>query len=311
MNDMINTNDLLNYIKNSQTDKAVSLNEAYDIFMNYKSIHNRKGTSDVYKALLKPVWNWLALHHIEFTNQVDNKVVDEYVRNRLPQVKAITVNKEMMALTAVFHLLLKKDLISGIKFSFEKLKTTKTQVASIKTEDVKRCLNYLKKSKVSDKFRLVFMLILTTGVRTTELVNIRNTNIDLNNKRILLDFTKNGKQRYLYIVDQIIPLLQKTMSKRTFLFNDEEGVQMTTNSVRKFFQHVKANLKLETLSPHKLRHYYATNLYKNSLDIYLVSKLLGHSDTKTTEIYLDINEHDNQLKNQYYNPLNDFDPLSH
>ena len=46
-------------------------------------------------------------------------------------------------------------------------------------------------------------------------------------------------------------------------------------------------------------------LYEKSLDIYLVSKLLGHTNIKTTEIYLDINDKNNQIKNDYFNPVND------
>ena len=63
---------------------------------------------------------------------------------------------------------------------------------------------------------------------------------------------------------------------------------MTANALRCFFKDIKKELKIDVLSPHKLRHFYATIIYNNSLDIYLTSNLLGHSDVKMTQIYLDI-----------------------
>ena len=51
-------------------------------------------------------------------------------------------------------------------------------------------------------------------------------------------------------------------------------------------------------------HFYATTIYNKSLDIFLTSNLLGHSDIKMTQIYLDINTDDYQQKNDLYNPIN-------
>ena len=174
---------------------------------------------------------------------------------------------------------------------------------TINKNDIIKILNYFKNCFRDKKNILAFMLILTTGIRTNELVNIKNKNIDLKNKIIKLDFTKSGKERYIYIVDELIELVQLVKNNNEFLFNDYENNQMTCNSLRCFFKHLKQNLNIEVLSPHKLRHFYATQLYKNSLDIYLTSQLLGHSDIKMTQIYLDIDNKDNQIKNQKYNPL--------
>ena len=85
---------------------------------------------------------------------------------------------------------------------------------------------------------------------------------------------------------------------------------MTPNNLRCFFKRIKKELSIDVLSPHKLRHYYATTIYNNSLDIYLTCNLLGHNDIKMTQIYLDIDNNKNQHKNQIYNPLNYLDPLT-
>ena len=99
------------------------------------------------------------------------------------------------------------------------------------------------------------------------------------------------------------------MNNNEYLFTDENNIQMTSNGIKMFFKHLRDDIKIDVLSPHKLRHYYATNLYEKSLDIYLVSKLLGHTNIKTTQIYLDLNDKNNQTKNNYYNPMNDLIPI--
>lgn len=72
------------------------------------------------------------------------------------------------------------------------------------------------------------------------------------------------------------------------------------------FKRLKRDLDIEVLSPHKVRHFYATNIYNKSKDIYLVSQLLGHTNINTTQIYLDIDNEEHQEKNNYFNPINDF-----
>ena len=103
----------------------------------------------------------------------------------------------------------------------------------------------------------------------------------------------------------LIPVVRINKKINLYLFNDHNNQQLTSNALRCFFKHLKKDLEIETLSPHKLRHYYATNLYNKSLDIYLVSNLLGHTNIQTTQIYLDIDNKEHQIKNEFYNPLND------
>ena len=202
------------------------------------------------------------------------------------------------------------EYIDKIPFKFKKLKETKTTIESIEVNDLIKILNYFKTTTRDKKYILAFMLMLTTGVRTTELINIRNENINLKTKKIKLDFTKNGKQRNIFIVDEIIPLLELVMNNNIYLFNDQFNHQMTANNLRLFFKKIKKELNIEVLSPHKLRHFYGTTIYNNSLDIYLTCNLLGHSDVRMTQIYLDINTEDYQNKNTIYNPIKTLDPLN-
>lgn len=97
------------------------------------------------------------------------------------------------------------------------------------------------------------------------------------------------------------------MSNNKYLFLEEDNkTQLTYNALKCFFKRLKRDLDIDVLSPHKVRHFYATNIYNKSKDIYLVSQLLGHTNINTTQIYLDIDNEEHQEKNNYFNPINDF-----
>jgi len=302
----INTEVLIQFLLQQQkTEKIINLDTAYKLFMDHLYINNRQGTIEAYKCCLKPVYSFFKKNNIFNSNQINNELINKFILERKPFVKNETINKEIIGLKTMLNLMKKNNLIDEIHFEFKRLKTEKPIIESIKKDDLNKIILYLNNSKVTNKNKLIFYLILTTGIRTNELVNIKNKNINLKEMTIYLDFTKSGHNRLIYINPIIKPLIENLISENTYLFNDEKNQQLTANAVRMFFKHLRYDLKINVLSPHKLRHYYATNLYNKSLDIYLVSKLLGHSNIKTTEIYLDINDKNNQVKNNFYNPIND------
>lgn len=294
----MNTNTLIKLILKEDS-KELTISEATTIFFNKLKLHNRPGTYHYYNAALKPIIKKLSLAGIEHTSQINNNFIDKYVITRINTVKNTTINKEIKALKTMMSYLLEQELISSINFKFKPLPQEQVKIKDIDKKDIIKILEYLKTSKTSDIYKLAFMLILTTGIRTNELLNIKNCNIDLINKKIYLDYTKSHKPRYIYIVDEIKPLLEHLKTSEIYLFN------ISVNRLRIFFKKLKKRLNIKVLSPHKLRHYYATTIYNKSLDIYMVSKLLGHQEIKTTQIYLSINNKAEQEANNIYNPIKD------
>ena len=306
----INTQELINFLIDKQEVKTISINNLTKLFFNKLKVNNRPGTINGYKSALKPILKYLNNKKIINVNQITTELINEYVNLRFGNVKNVTINKEIKSLKTMINYALDNEYIDKLPFKYKYLKESKPNVKSIDKKDINKIINYFKTCNKNKKFILAFMLILTTGIRTTELVNIKNKNIDLNKMIIKLDYTKNGKQRNIYIVPELKELIIKIMSSNEYLFLDDEQKQMTANNVRCFFKHIKQDLDIKVLSPHKLRHFYATTIYNKSLDIYLTCNLLGHSDIKMTQIYLDIDNKNNQRKNQLYNPINFLDPIT-
>lgn len=307
----INTDTLIQFLLQQQTaEKVIQLDNAYKIFMNHLNINNRPGTIDAYQRCLKPVFSFFRSNNIFNSNQITTEVINRFILARKPFVKNETINKELVGLKTMLNLMIKLKYIDKLSFEFTRLKTEKPTIPQINKEDLNRIIDYFNSSKKTpDANKLIFYLMLTTGIRTSEVLNIKNKNINLDEMYIYLDFTKTHHTRYIYINESIKELLIKVMNNNTYLFNNDDGTQMTSNAIKMLFRHLRRDLKIEVLSPHKLRHYYATHLYEKSLDIHLVSKLLGHTSIKTTEIYLDINDKNNQFKNNFYNPMNDLNSI--
>ena len=283
--------------------KNINIMEGFQIFIKNKTLYARPGTVKAYKDVLKPVLNYFNLRHIFMVDDITQDVIDTYVEFRLNTVKDSTINKEMGNLLTFLNFLLKYGYITRIKFTYKRFKVDPPHKDPIKEESIEKILKYFSTCKYRKTNMLAFLLILTTGIRSTELIYIANKNIDIEHHRILLEVTKNKQPRYIYFTDDLIPLIEEVKSDKFYLLNNNDGSQMTLDGLRDFFKHIKARLNIDVLSPRKLRHYYATHLYLKTLNLYLVSKMLGHQDIHTTEKYLDLEEQYKAENYELFNPI--------
>lgn len=143
-------------------------------------------------------------------------------------------------------------------------------------------------------------LTYSCGLRVSELINIKMSDIHMQMKIIDI-FGKGKKERIVPIGEEALDLIKKyieiarpklaTQKSRDFLFLNRNGEQMT----RQMFFIIIQNKAREAgitkeISPHKLRHSFATHLLEHGLDLRLIQELLGHESISTTEIYTHIND---------------------
>lgn len=152
-------------------------------------------------------------------------------------------------------------------------------------EEVKSILN----SSRNIKHRLILWMIYSCGLRRSELINIRLT--DLDRSRSILNIRQaKGK------IDRFIPVSEKVWAKvdeykmayepEVYLFEGQGGGRYSSESVYRVFKEAlkRAGIKKD-VGVHSLRHSYATHLHENGVDIRYIQELLGHKSTRTTEIY--------------------------
>lgn len=150
-------------------------------------------------------------------------------------------------------------------------------------------------------------LLYSCGLRVSELVNLKLNDIDLSSKYIRC-FGKGSKERIIPIGEQAKAMLKEYFPTRDLLIKKynlttknllikDNGHFVTRQDVYNFI-HAQGKLIHKNISPHTLRHSFATHLLENGADLRVVQELLGHSDVSTTQLYTHISK--KRLKEVYF-----------
>ena len=136
------------------------------------------------------------------------------------------------------------------------------------------------------------MTIYSGGLRISELINLKVKDIDSDRMQIRIQQSKGKKDRYTLLGTKTLLILRqyfKEYHPKVWLFEGENGGQYTDSSIYQIFKKslIKANIT-KKVSIHSLRHSFATHLLENGTDLRYIQSLLGHSSSKTTEIYTHI-----------------------
>jgi len=163
---------------------------------------------------------------------------------------------------------------------------------------------------------LLFAMLFGSGLRISELVALELTDIDRSSKELLVRQGKGNKQRYAPMSDVSIQLLDtyehdlrpflllKTHEQTAAVFLNKSGKALTDRGVRYILKQLSLKLGTASLSPHMLRHTFATTLLSNGVDLRSVQELLGHESIRSTQIYTHLNLTHVKEKYNEVHPLN-------
>ena len=244
------------------------------------------------------------LHFMEWSIQVlkipakltTSQDINKYIKYLFDQdFKSSSVNRKISSIKAYFIFLKKKKYINVIPTEDMPIpKQNKNLPNSMSEKDVETllsCINAKKDIEIRDK--AMVELLYATGVRVSELINIKFSNIDMN-RNVVRVLGKGSKERLIPFGDKahdsITKYLQirgKSQAKELFLSNRGKILSRVSfwNRVKVYL--IRCNLK-SNISPHTLRHAFATHLLNRGADLRSVQMLLGHSDLSTTQIYTHI-----------------------
>ena len=169
-------------------------------------------------------------------------------------------------------------------------------------------LKYLKHSQVirlintieNERDRLIVRLIYATGVRVSELCSISIEDIDFEDHTIRVR-GKGDKIRTVFVDDETLEEIERFIGNKIAgpLFPGQQGKHLSPRTV----QHIFRQYAPPGITPHKIRHSYASELYRRSKNLRVVQENLGHSSIKTTEIYLHTDIDERKRVYQQYFPL--------
>ncbi|NLC47908.1 MAG: tyrosine-type recombinase/integrase, partial [Tenericutes bacterium] len=182
-------------------------------------------------------------------------------------------------------------------------KTEKKLPKFIYYNELLEIINEAGKTKYNIRDKLIIEMLYATGVRISELVNIKINDIDFNNRRIIV-LGKGNKERIVYYgeyADDILKIYLETLPSNNngYVFLNSKGEKITDRGVRYIIDNIMKRLSIKTnVSPHVLRHTFATDMLNNGCDIKVVQELLGHTSLRATEIYTHVTNE--SIKKVYY-----------
>lgn len=166
--------------------------------------------------------------------------------------------------------------------------------------------------KVIDKYtarnKAMLELMYSSGLRISELINLRISNVSLSEALVRI-FGKGSKERIVPIGDCALNALNKYIfnyrqellkQNSDYLFLSVRGTKMSRQAFFKIIKKIASEKNIKTdISPHTLRHSFATHMLNYGADLRIIQELLGHSDISTTQIYTHISK--NKISDDYLN----------
>ncbi len=296
------------FTNKNQEFKSMELRALFRLYLKMQESNVRPDTIKMYQDHIPSMIDFFCSCGAYETKHINQSLIERYMKFCLSRGnKNITINKRIGMLTAMFKRTANAGLITMPEYTITKLKEAKAKIEVIQKEDVMKILNRIDSMKLSHQ--VIIYILLSTGIRRNEVVNIKIHNIDFKNKSIYLEHTKSGKPRYCYFGEKLESLLKLQIAKAVpgnpYLFPSGTG-HINKQTVSGFLYYLKQKLNIDILSSHKFRHLYATQLLKNGADIYTVKELLGHEKLENTQRYLDFTNEEIKQNNFKYNPLNNF-----
>jgi len=254
-----------------------------------------KNTVSSYENDISSFLSWLNNKQINY-QQVSGDNINEFISKLFNSgLKSTSINRKISSIKHFYLFLSKKKII---KYSpadeIETPKQEKYLPISMSEDEVERLLSSPNSNRIIERRdKAMIEILYATGMRISELVNLKLTDIDFN-RSVLKVFGKGSKERLVPYGEKAaealdIYLRDRKRSDSKYVFLSNRGSQITRGA---FWQRIKIYIKRENLkssiSPHTLRHAFATHLLNRGADLRSVQILLGHSDLSTTQIYTHI-----------------------
>jgi len=221
-----------------------------------------------------------------------------------------SIDRKLSALRGFYKFLANNKYIKSNPFKLlSGLKKSKKLPRYFEYNELEELFNVCDlETPIGQRDRLLLEMLYATGVRVGELVNIKVSDIDSGTRNILI-LGKGNKERYviygeyceeilkLYLKDGRVLLNKKNSD---YLFLNKSGGNLTERGVRYILDSLIEKTSInKKISPHMIRHSFATHLLNEGCDLLTVQKLLGHESIKATQIYTHVTT--DRLKEVYYN----------
>lgn len=223
--------------------------------------------------------------------ELNNRDVEKFVEDVfVPRKYSVSTYRQMISAIKQF-----KEFYPLCKIDSIELKRPKKSRILPTVLSQEEILDLLKHTKNS-KHRAVLALLYSSGLRIGELIDLELTNINIDRRQVIVKNAKGRKDRYVVLAESFLPLLHNyfmTYQPKKYFVEGLNDKRYSASSIRKFLERSckSANIN-KRVTPHTLRHSYATHLLENGIGLRYIQELLGHSKPETTMIYTHVAKKD-------------------
>ena len=252
-----------------------------------------KKTFENYDRDINKFFRFLKEYKINDIKKITKETIRLYfLKQKNNNISNRTLGRYYSSLNSFFIYSIEHEYIESNPLKFiDYPKYTKKVPEYIYESQLEKLLNEKTSENIEIELRnkLIINLLLDTGVRVSELVNIKVFDIDIE-ERIIKVFGKGSKERFVFFTSKTKEILVTYLSKRNEkaivdnLLINYKGEKLTERSVQKIIKLVGEKIGLD-IHPHLLRHTFATDLLNKGADIRMIQELLGHENLDTTQIY--------------------------
>ena len=278
-----------------------------DKFIEYlnRELNFSQATLKSYKLDLADFFSFLKKNDINYNN-IDRYSVRKYLKYLdSKNLKNSTIARRISSIRSFYNYLLLQNKVSKNIFkSIRNPKIEKKLPNYLNYEEIEEILENIDMStKEGIKRRLIVEMFYATGIRVSELTNIKFKDIDMSNNTIRI-LGKGSKERIVYYGEYTKKYLKKYLDifeikGEEFLFVNKKGEKYIDQEIEAIVRDIVKYISLKThVTPHTLRHTFATHLLNNGADIKTVQELLGHASLNTTGIYTHVSS--DRLKDIYF-----------
>lgn len=264
-----------------------------------------QNTIEAYRRDLDDFFEYCYLKGLDSVEKIKRNNLNNYVRElREKDYSATSVTRKIASLRGFYKWACSNEVITfNPAGTLEQPKLPQRLPKVVSTQEI----NEIFSQKLDEFETLIFELLYGCGLRVSELVNLKLNDIDLNGK-FLSCFGKGSKERivpfgekaknsiknYLKVRDYIVK--KYGIDDKQFLINND-GKKVTRQKIYEIVSSMGKKIH-KHISPHTLRHSFATHLLENGADLRVVQELLGHSNVATTQLYTHISKR--RLKEVYF-----------
>lgn len=268
-------------------------------FLDYLALEKRYSlhTVKAYKADLALLSNYLDEIYSTTIDKANHSMIRSWLVNELNRGNTPrTVNRKITTLKSFFKFAQKQGVIKiNPTLKLTSSKTSKGIPSFVTIDEMNKLLDEKEFSDdyIGKRDRLIVEIFYSTGVRLSELINIKIKDIDFSKKQLKV-LGKRNKERIIPLTQELVISLEKFLEIRnsmkikfnSYLLLTEKGRKLNSSLVYKTMNKLISSVtSLKKTSPHVLRHTFATHMLNSGADLNIIKELLGHASLSATEVY--------------------------